>query len=89
MIVFVSIQSLNIFLQSHPVSNFALKYFSLDQLLVSTLDQQKLQSILSSVTTKCDVSSLLQEAKAQAEVSLDRIKMETGQYLHVTCIKDC
>ncbi|XP_054843204.1 PDZ domain-containing protein 2 [Eublepharis macularius] len=40
---------------------------SLDELLVSTLDQQKLQSVLSSVTTKCDVSSLLQEAKAQAE----------------------
>ncbi|XP_072848970.2 PDZ domain-containing protein 2 isoform X2 [Pogona vitticeps] len=44
---------------------------SLDQLLVSTLDQQKLQSILSSVTTKCDVSSLLQEAKAQAESKED------------------
>ncbi|XP_060092096.1 PDZ domain-containing protein 2 isoform X2 [Heteronotia binoei] len=40
---------------------------SLDELLVSTLDQQKLQSVLSSVTTKCDVSSLLQEAKAQAQ----------------------
>lgn len=51
--------------------------FSLDELLVSTLDQQKLQSILSSVTTKCDVSSLLQEAKAQAEVSLGQAKMKT------------
>ncbi|XP_015261331.1 PREDICTED: PDZ domain-containing protein 2 [Gekko japonicus] len=40
---------------------------SLDELLVSTLDQQKLQSVLSSVTTKCDFSSLLQEARAQAE----------------------
>ncbi|XP_042303780.1 PDZ domain-containing protein 2 [Sceloporus undulatus] len=40
---------------------------SLDQLLVSTLDQQKLQLVLSLVTTKCDVHSLLQEAKAQAE----------------------
>ncbi|KAJ7335260.1 hypothetical protein JRQ81_013201 [Phrynocephalus forsythii] len=44
---------------------------SLDQLLVSTLDQQKLQSVLSSVTAKCDVSSLLQEAKAQAESKED------------------
>ncbi|XP_053155037.1 PDZ domain-containing protein 2 isoform X2 [Hemicordylus capensis] len=44
---------------------------SLDQLLVSTLDQQKLQSILSSVTTKCDIFSLLQEAKAQAECKED------------------
>nr|XP_060617337.1 PDZ domain-containing protein 2 isoform X1 [Anolis sagrei ordinatus]XP_060617338.1 PDZ domain-containing protein 2 isoform X1 [Anolis sagrei ordinatus] len=40
---------------------------SLDQLLVSTLDQQKLQSVLSLVTTKCDVPSLLQEAKTQAK----------------------
>lgn len=54
---------------------FALAYFSLDQLLVSTLDQQKLQSVLSSVTTKCDLPSLLREAKAQAEVSLHKIKM--------------
>ncbi|XP_060136321.1 PDZ domain-containing protein 2 isoform X4 [Zootoca vivipara] len=44
---------------------------SLDQLLVSTLDQQKLQSVLSSVTTKCDLLSLLREAKAQAESKED------------------
>ncbi|XP_028603793.2 PDZ domain-containing protein 2 isoform X2 [Podarcis muralis] len=44
---------------------------SLDQLLVSTLDQQKLQSVLSSVTTKCDLPSLLREAKAQAESKED------------------
>ncbi|XP_070792066.1 PDZ domain-containing protein 2 [Pituophis catenifer annectens] len=44
---------------------------SLDELLVSSLDQQKLQSILSSVTTKSDVSSLLQEIKAQAESKED------------------
>ncbi|XP_061471753.1 PDZ domain-containing protein 2 isoform X2 [Rhineura floridana] len=44
---------------------------SLDQLLVSTLDQQKLQTILSSVTTKCDLPSLLQEAKAQVESKED------------------
>uniref|UniRef100_A0A8C5SCV7 Uncharacterized protein n=1 Tax=Laticauda laticaudata TaxID=8630 RepID=A0A8C5SCV7_LATLA len=46
-------------------------YFSMDELLISPLDQQKLQSVLSLVTTKSDVSSLLQEIKAQAEVSLD------------------
>uniref|UniRef100_A0A8C6Y0G3 PDZ domain-containing protein n=1 Tax=Naja naja TaxID=35670 RepID=A0A8C6Y0G3_NAJNA len=40
---------------------------SLDELLISSLDQQKLQSVLSLVTTKSDVSSLLQEIKAQAE----------------------
>ncbi|KAM6473800.1 PDZ domain-containing protein 2 isoform 2-T3 [Liasis olivaceus] len=44
---------------------------SLDELLVSTLDQQKLQSVLSSVTTKSDVSSLLQEIKAQGESKED------------------
>ncbi|XP_048359140.1 PDZ domain-containing protein 2 isoform X2 [Sphaerodactylus townsendi] len=44
---------------------------SLDELLVSTLDQQKLQSVLSSVTTKCDVLSLLQESKDQAESKED------------------
>ncbi|KAJ6656111.1 hypothetical protein lerEdw1_004161 [Lerista edwardsae] len=46
-------------------------HISLDQLLVSTLDQQKLQSILSSMTAKCDLSSLLQEAKSQAESKED------------------
>ncbi|XP_077203030.1 PDZ domain-containing protein 2 isoform X2 [Paroedura picta] len=40
---------------------------SLDELLVSALDRQKVQSVLSSVTTNCDISSVLQEAKAQAE----------------------
>ncbi|XP_019373549.1 PREDICTED: PDZ domain-containing protein 2 isoform X3 [Gavialis gangeticus] len=40
---------------------------SLDQLLVSTLDQQKLQSVLSSVMAKCDVITMLQEVKMQAE----------------------
>ncbi|XP_066473053.1 PDZ domain-containing protein 2 [Tiliqua scincoides] len=44
---------------------------SLDQLLVSSLDQQKLQSILCSMTAKCDLSSLLLEAKAQAESKED------------------
>uniref|UniRef100_A0A8D0LBJ7 PDZ domain containing 2 n=1 Tax=Sphenodon punctatus TaxID=8508 RepID=A0A8D0LBJ7_SPHPU len=44
---------------------------SLDQLLVSTLDQQKLQSVLSSVMAKCDVIAMLQEAKAQAESKED------------------
>lgn len=56
--------------------------FSLDQLLLSTLDQQKLQSVLSSITTKCDVSSLLKEAKAQAQVSQGKIsmKIKNGKY---------
>ncbi|XP_043402945.1 PDZ domain-containing protein 2 isoform X3 [Chelonia mydas] len=40
---------------------------SLDQLLVSTLDQQKLQSVLSSVKAKCDIITVLQEVKEQAE----------------------
>ncbi|KYO28960.1 PDZ domain-containing protein 2 isoform B [Alligator mississippiensis] len=40
---------------------------SLDQLLVSTLDQQKLQSVLSSVMAKCDIITMLQEVKMQAE----------------------
>ncbi|XP_013929352.1 PREDICTED: PDZ domain-containing protein 2-like [Thamnophis sirtalis] len=44
---------------------------SLDELLVSSLDQQKLQSVLSSVTAKSDISSLLQEIKAQAESKED------------------
>ncbi|XP_070599595.1 PDZ domain-containing protein 2 isoform X2 [Erythrolamprus reginae] len=44
---------------------------SLDELLISSLDQQKLQLVLSSVTTKSDVSSLLQEIKAQAESKED------------------
>ncbi|XP_074851810.1 PDZ domain-containing protein 2-like isoform X2 [Carettochelys insculpta] len=39
---------------------------SLNQLLVSTLDQQKLQSVLSSVKAKCDIITVLQEVKEQA-----------------------
>ncbi|NXS49210.1 PDZD2 protein, partial [Balaeniceps rex] len=41
---------------------------SLDQLLVSSLDQQKLQSVLSAVVPKCDVAAMLQEVKAQVKV---------------------
>ncbi|XP_067401449.1 PDZ domain-containing protein 2 [Emydura macquarii macquarii] len=44
---------------------------SLDQLLVSTQDQQKLQSVLSSVKAKCDITTVLQEAKEQAESKED------------------
>ncbi|XP_069483175.1 PDZ domain-containing protein 2 isoform X2 [Ambystoma mexicanum] len=44
---------------------------SLDQLLVSTLDQHKLQTVLASVTSKTDIISLLQETKAQAESKED------------------
>uniref|UniRef100_A0A663FJI1 PDZ domain containing 2 n=1 Tax=Aquila chrysaetos chrysaetos TaxID=223781 RepID=A0A663FJI1_AQUCH len=39
----------------------------LDQLLVSSLDQQKLQSVLSAVVPKCDVVAMLQEVKAQSK----------------------
>uniref|UniRef100_A0A8C0EIP6 Pro-interleukin-16 n=1 Tax=Bubo bubo TaxID=30461 RepID=A0A8C0EIP6_BUBBB len=42
-------------------------HFSLDQLLISSLDQQKLQSVLSAVVPKCDVAAMLQEAKAQSK----------------------
>uniref|UniRef100_A0A8C5U6K8 PDZ domain-containing protein n=1 Tax=Malurus cyaneus samueli TaxID=2593467 RepID=A0A8C5U6K8_9PASS len=42
-------------------------YFSLDQLLISSLDQQKLQSVLSVVVPKCDVAAMLQEVKAQSK----------------------
>uniref|UniRef100_A0A8C0B3I2 PDZ domain containing 2 n=1 Tax=Buteo japonicus TaxID=224669 RepID=A0A8C0B3I2_9AVES len=42
-------------------------HFSLDQLLVSSLDQQKLQSVLSAVVPKCDVVAMLQEVKAQSK----------------------
>ncbi|NWH98087.1 PDZD2 protein, partial [Tichodroma muraria] len=41
---------------------------SLDQLLISSLDQQKLQSVLSVVVPKCDVAAMLQEVKAQVKV---------------------
>lgn len=46
-------------------------YFSLslDQLLASAGDQQKLQAILSLVGSKSTISTLIQEAKAQSEVS--------------------
>nr|XP_020850759.1 PDZ domain-containing protein 2 isoform X3 [Phascolarctos cinereus] len=39
----------------------------LDQLSVSSLDQQKLQSVLSSVGSKSDILTLIREAKAQTE----------------------
>uniref|UniRef100_A0A8D0F6T1 Pro-interleukin-16 n=1 Tax=Strix occidentalis caurina TaxID=311401 RepID=A0A8D0F6T1_STROC len=42
-------------------------HFSLDQLLISSLDQQKLQSVLSAVVPKCDIAAMLQEAKAQSK----------------------
>ncbi|XP_074022608.1 PDZ domain-containing protein 2 [Numenius arquata] len=44
---------------------------SLDQLLVSSLDQQKLQSVLSAVVPKCDVAAMLQEVKAQVKSKED------------------
>ncbi|XP_030048860.1 PDZ domain-containing protein 2 [Microcaecilia unicolor] len=44
---------------------------SLDQLMVSTLDQQRLQSILSTVRSKSDIIALIQEAKVQAESKED------------------
>ncbi|XP_075040842.1 PDZ domain-containing protein 2 isoform X2 [Mixophyes fleayi] len=40
---------------------------SLDQLIVSTRDQQKLQTVLISVASKSDIITLIQEAKAQVE----------------------
>ncbi|KAM4707186.1 PDZ domain-containing protein 2 [Discoglossus pictus] len=40
---------------------------SLDQLLVSTRDQQKLQAVLTSVLSKSDIITLIQEAKTQTE----------------------
>ncbi|NWR77216.1 PDZD2 protein, partial [Centropus unirufus] len=44
---------------------------SLDQLLVSSLDQQKLQSVLSAVVPKCDIPAMLQEVKAQVKSKED------------------
>ncbi|XP_037979204.1 PDZ domain-containing protein 2 isoform X3 [Motacilla alba alba] len=44
---------------------------SLDQLLISNLDQQKLQSVLSVVVPKCDVAAMLQEVKAQVKSKED------------------
>lgn len=43
--------------------------FSLDQLLVSVGDQQRLQTVLSSARSKSTILTLMQEAKAQSEVS--------------------
>lgn len=43
--------------------------FSLDQLIVSNRDQQKLQAVLTSVESKSDIIALIQEAKMQVEVS--------------------
>ncbi|KAM8960058.1 PDZ domain-containing protein 2 [Pelodytes ibericus] len=40
---------------------------SLDQLIVSTRDQQKLQAVLTSVSSKSNIITLIQEAKAQVE----------------------
>ncbi|XP_063815340.1 PDZ domain-containing protein 2 isoform X2 [Pseudophryne corroboree] len=40
---------------------------SLDQLIVSTRDQQKLQAVLTSVASKSDIITLIQEAKTQVE----------------------
>lgn len=47
-------------------------YSSLDQLLISSLDQQKLQSVLSVVVPKCDVAAMLQEVKAEVKVKNTR-----------------
>ncbi|XP_074934373.1 PDZ domain-containing protein 2 isoform X2 [Phalacrocorax aristotelis] len=44
---------------------------SLDQLLVSSLDQQKLQSVLSAVLPKCDIAAMLQDVKAQVKSKED------------------
>ncbi|XP_071990372.1 PDZ domain-containing protein 2 isoform X3 [Engystomops pustulosus] len=44
---------------------------SLDQLIVSTRDQQKLQAVLTSVGAKSDIIALIQEAKTQVEKKED------------------
>lgn len=49
---------------------------SLDQLLVSAGDQQRLQSVLSSVGSKCTVLTLIQEAEAQSQVSGTRKRQD-------------
>ncbi|NXW10701.1 PDZD2 protein, partial [Fregetta grallaria] len=51
---------------------------SLDELLVSSLDQQKLQSVLSAVVPKCDVVAMLQELKA-------KVKSKDNAYFVVLC----
>ncbi|XP_075697659.1 PDZ domain-containing protein 2 isoform X2 [Rhinoderma darwinii] len=44
---------------------------SLDQLIVSTTDQQKLQAVLTSVESKSDIIALIQEVKTQIEKKED------------------
>ncbi|XP_069819242.1 PDZ domain-containing protein 2 isoform X2 [Dendropsophus ebraccatus] len=44
---------------------------SLDQLIVSTRDQQKLQAVLTSVESRSDIIALIQEAKTQVEKKED------------------
>lgn len=53
------------FFLEHSSNTFV--FFSLQQLLVSAGDQQRLQSVLSSVGSRSTVLSLIQEAKAQSE----------------------
>ncbi|XP_028915845.1 PDZ domain-containing protein 2 isoform X2 [Ornithorhynchus anatinus] len=48
----------------HPGKSWSI---SLDQLLVSTMEQQKLQAVLSLIGSKSDILTLLQEAEAQTE----------------------
>lgn len=52
--------------------------FSLHQLLVSAGNQQRLQSVLTSVGSKSTVLTLIQEAKAQSEVSEIQKTQEDG-----------
>lgn len=52
--------------------------FSLHQLLVSAGDQQRLQPVLSSAGSKSTVLALIQEAKAQSEVSEIQKTQEEG-----------
>ncbi|KAM9251235.1 PDZ domain-containing protein 2 [Cariama cristata] len=52
----------------HSENNWSI---SLDQLLISSLDQQKLQSVLSAVVPKCDIAAMLQEVKAQVKSKED------------------
>ncbi|XP_038599537.1 PDZ domain-containing protein 2 isoform X2 [Tachyglossus aculeatus] len=48
----------------HPGKSWSI---SLNQLLVSTVEQQKLQAVLSLIGSKSDILTLLQETKAQTE----------------------
>lgn len=52
--------------------------FSLHQLLVSAGNKQRLQSVLTSVGSKSTVLTLIQEAKAQSEVSEIQKTQEDG-----------